>query len=107
MPEKYLQYLNLMHPLSIAGASEYLVMAATLAYIKSRTLLPPETAGPEDELGEDGVDPREELIRRLLEYQKYKQAGSELGERGALGRDIFLRGPPTPEAEGLAPLAPP
>jgi len=56
--EKYLEYINLMQHLSIDVASEYLVMAATLAYIKSRTLLPPETAGPEDELGEDGVDPR-------------------------------------------------
>jgi segregation and condensation protein A len=96
-----------MQHLSIDVASEYLVMAATLAYIKSRTLLPPETAGPEDEIGEEGVDPRAELIRRLLEYQKYKQAGAELNERGALGRDVFLRGTAAPEAEGPAPLAPP
>jgi segregation and condensation protein A len=105
--EKYLEYINLMQHLSIDVASEYLVMAATLAYIKSRTLLPPETAGPEDEIGEEGIDPRAELIRRLLEYQKYKQAGAELSERGALGRDVFLRGTPSPEAEGPAPLAPP
>jgi len=105
--QKYLEYINLMQNLSIDVASEYLVMAATLAYIKSRTLLPPENLGPEDELGEDGIDPREELIRRLLEYQKYKQAAAELSERGALGRDVFLRGTAAPEAEGLAPLAPP
>jgi segregation and condensation protein A len=97
----------LMQHLSIDVASEYLVMAATLAYIKSRTLLPPETAGPEDELDEDGIDPRAELIRRLLEYQKYKQAGADLSDRGTLGRDVFLRGTPAPEAEGPAPLAPP
>ena len=48
--EKYLEYINLMQNLSIDLASEYLVMAATLAYIKSRTLLPPENLGPEDEL---------------------------------------------------------
>jgi segregation and condensation protein A len=105
--QKYLEYINLMQHLSIDVASEYLVMAATLAYIKSRTLLPPETAGPEDEIGEDGVDPRAELIRRLLEYQKYKQAGVELSGRGTLGRDVFLRGTPAPEAEGPAPLAAP
>jgi segregation and condensation protein A len=105
--EKYLEYINLMQHLSIDVASEYLVMAATLAYIKSRTLLPPETAGPEDEIDEDGIDPRAELIRRLLEYQKYKQAGVELSDRGTLGRDVFLRGTPAPEAEGPAPLAPP
>ena len=105
--EKYLEYINLMQNLSIDLASEYLVMAATLAYIKSRTLLPPENLGPEDELDEDGLDPREELIRRLLEYQKYKQAAAELSERGALGRDVFLRGTAAPEAEALAPLAAP
>jgi segregation and condensation protein A len=82
-------------------------MAATLAYIKSRTLLPPETVGPEEEIGEEGIDPRAELIRRLLEYQKYKQAGAELADRGTLGRDVFLRGTAAPEAEGPAPFAPP
>jgi segregation and condensation protein A len=105
--EKYLEYISMMQHLSIDVASEYLVMAATLAYIKSRTLLPPEAVGPEDEITEEGLDPRAELIRRLLEYQKYKQAAAELGEREALGRDVFLRGTAEPEADGPAPLAPP
>jgi segregation and condensation protein A len=105
--EKYLAYINLMQELSIDVASEYLVMAATLAHIKSKSLLPNEPSTDEDGLGEDEEgDPREELIRRLLEYQKYKHAAAELNDRGALGRDIFLRGSKTPEADGPAPLAP-
>src|SRR5206468_7610347 len=87
--EKYLEYITLMQELSIDVASEYLVMAATLAHIKSKSLLPDEPAGQEDELGEEGLDPRNELIRRLLDYQKYKQAAQDLNERGALGRDVF------------------
>jgi segregation and condensation protein A len=105
--EKYLEYINLMQTLSIDVASEYLVMAATLAYIKSKSLLPNEPATDEETgLDDEETDPREELIRRLLEYQKYKQAAAELNDRGALGRDIFLRGSKAPEAEGPAPLAP-
>jgi segregation and condensation protein A len=103
--EKYLEYITLMQELSIDVASEYLVMAATLAHIKSKSLLPAPPPGQEDELEEDGLDPRGELIRRLLEYQKYKQAAAELNERGALGRDVFMRGAKEPEAEGPAPLA--
>jgi segregation and condensation protein A len=103
--EKYLEYISLMQELSIDVASEYLVMAATLTHIKSKTLLPVEPAGQEDAVEDEGVDPRAELIRRLLEYQKYKQAAAELNERGTLGRDVFLRGAKAPEAEGPAPLA--
>jgi segregation and condensation protein A len=104
--EKYLEYINLMQELSIDVASEYLVMAATLAHIKSKSLLPPEATTDEEGIGdEEESDPRAELIRRLLEYQKYKQAAADLNERGALGRDVFLRGSKAPEAEGPAPLA--
>jgi segregation and condensation protein A len=104
--EKYLEYLSLMQELSIDVASEYLLMAATLAHIKSKSLLPAPPADQADELGEDDLDPRAELVRRLLEYQKYKQAAADLAERGLLGRDVFLRGSPTPEAEGTVPFAP-
>jgi segregation and condensation protein A len=104
--EKYLAYINLMQELSIDVASEYLVMAATLAHIKSKSLLPNEPSADDESLEEEGGDPRAELIRRLLEYQKYKQAAADLNERGALGRDVFLRGTPAPEADGPAPLAP-
>src|SRR5436853_4357727 len=56
--EKYLEYINLMQELSIDLASEYLVMAATLAHIKSKSLLPAEPPGQEDDIAEDGLDPR-------------------------------------------------
>jgi len=102
--EKYLEYVTLMQEINIDVASEYLVMAATLVHIKSRMLLP---TPPEQQLeqGEEEVDPRTELVRRLLEYQKYKLAGEELGARDVLGRDVFARGTPAPEVEGPAPLA--
>lgn len=103
--DRYLEYLGLMEELNLDVASEYLVMAATLAHIKSKTLLPrpPEDQDEEDE---DELDPRAELIRRLLEYQKYKRAAEALGSRGIAGRDVFPRGIPTAKAEGPAPLAP-
>ena len=104
--EKYLEYISLMHVLQIDIASEYLVMAATLAYLKSKTLLPPDPK--QDALdAEDGeeVDPREELIRRLLEYQKYKDAGNQLANRSVTGRDVFGRPPGAAPIAGDAPLA--
>jgi segregation and condensation protein A len=92
--EKYLQYLDLMQAQSLDIAGEYLVMAATLAHIKSRELLP--TPEPLDGEGEDaddeGADPRQELIRRLLEYQKYKEAASALDDRPVVGRNVWPRG---------------
>src|SRR3954452_3440677 len=63
--EKYLEYISLMEELSIDVASEYLVMAATLAHIKSKSLLPVEPTDQDEEGLEDELDPREELIRRL------------------------------------------
>jgi segregation and condensation protein A len=106
--EKYLEYLAVMQLMHLDLAAEYLVMAATLAHIKSKMLLPSPPPGQEDEADpEDEIDPREALIRRLLEYQKYKDAGEQLASRGVAGRDIFLRGAPLEEATstGLAPLA--
>jgi segregation and condensation protein A len=92
--EKYLEYLDVMQTLSVDVAADYLVMAATLAYLKSRELVPaPEPLeATEEEGGEEVLDPREELIRRLLEYQKYKNAAALLGERPIEGRNIFGRG---------------
>jgi segregation and condensation protein A len=91
--EKYLEYLAVMELMQLDLAAEYLVMAATLAHIKSKMLLPSAPADQEDDLDPaDEVDPREALIRRLLEYQKYKQAGEELAARGVAGRDVFGRG---------------
>lgn len=105
--EKYVEYIRKMEELSIDIASEYLVMAATLVHIKSRMLLPPDpTQIQEDELPEDEEDPRAELIRRLLEYQKYKQAAGDLGDRSVLGRDVFGRGAASEAVDGMAPLQP-
>jgi segregation and condensation protein A len=103
--EKYLAYLDMMQDLHIDLASDYLVMAATLAHIKSKMLLPPDPNADDDE--EDGVlaDPRAELVKRLLEYQKYKQLAAHLGGRDALHRDVFERGSAEPAPEGEAPLA--
>ncbi|HVI01067.1 MAG TPA: segregation/condensation protein A [Enhygromyxa sp.] len=91
--EKYIEYITFARSLDIEIAGEYLLMAATLAFLKSRELLPP-TPG-EDEESEDeeeGVDPREELIRRLIEYERFRDASEELGNRPLFGRDVFPRG---------------
>lgn len=108
LTEKYLEYLAVMQLMELDVAAEYLVMAATLAHIKSKMLLPAPPPGQEDEAAtEDEGDPREALIRRLLEYQKYKHAGEQLAARGVAGRDVFGRGMPIEEGEtqGLPPLA--
>ena len=84
--EQYLEYLQLMKVLNLDVAGEYLLMASTLLHIKSKMLLPKSSEREEEE-----EDPREELIRRLLEYQKYKQAGGELEKRPMLDRDVFIR----------------
>ena len=97
--EQYLAYLEVMRELNLDVVGDYLVMAATLAWIKSRMLLPP------DETGEEGeeVDPRAELVARLLEYQRFKEAAEALGERHLLGRDVFEANAPglelVPESE--------
>ena len=93
--EKYLQYLDLMKSMNLDVAGEYLLMAATLAYIKSRELLPAaenEAEADDSEVEGEEMDPRQELIRRLLEYQKYKEAAQMLGERPVVGRNIWTRG---------------
>ncbi len=103
--EKYLEYLDVMQSMPFDVAADYLVMAATLAYLKSRELVP--TPEPLEAVGdeEDGevLDPREELIRRLLEYQKYKDAAEQLGGRPIEGRTVFGRGVPL-ESAAEAPM---
>jgi segregation and condensation protein A len=89
--DRYLEYLDSMQALDIDVAAEFLVMAATLAHIKSRMLLPREATPSQPTPEEDGEDPRAALVRRLLEYQKYKDAGQNLGARPILGRDTFPR----------------
>ena len=104
--ERYLEYLSMLDTLDLDVASEYLVMAATLAHIKSKMLLPPDPSQVDEEAdAAEEIDPRAELIRRLLEYQKYKHAAEQLLSRGVAGRDVFTRGMEAPEAMGPAPLA--
>jgi segregation and condensation protein A len=96
--QKYLEYLELMRQLNLEIAGEYLLMAATLAHIKSRELLP--NAGKDDAQADkadgddedDEIDTRQELIKRLLEYQKYKEAALALGDRPVVGRNVWTRG---------------
>jgi segregation and condensation protein A len=85
--EQYLEYLQLIKVLNLDVAGEYLLMASTLLHIKSKMLLPKSS----EEEEEEEEDPRAELIRRLLEYQKYKQAAGELEKRPLLDRDVFIR----------------
>ncbi len=106
--QQYLMTLSAMQALNMDVASEYLLMAATLAYIKSRELLPPEAQavleaeeGEEAELG----DPRELLVKRLLEYQKFKTAAALLAERPVVGRNVWTRDV-LPDASDIVPVAP-
>ncbi|TMA68876.1 MAG: segregation/condensation protein A [Deltaproteobacteria bacterium] len=93
--DQYLATLEELPELNLDGAGEYLVMAATLVYIKSRMLLP--TAEDDEEPEED---PRGELVQQLLEYQRYRDVALALGERAVLDRDVFARDP-----EALGPPA--
>ena len=81
--EQYMSYIEMMDVLQLELAGEYLLMAAMLAEIKSRMLLPRQTEEEEEE------DPRAELIRRLQEYERYKQAAENLNELPRVERDIF------------------
>ena len=82
---QYMEYIDLMQEMKLELAGEYLVMAAMLAEIKSRMLLP---RPPGD--GEEEEDPRAELIRRLQEYERYKQAGEDIDALPHVGRDTYV-----------------
>ncbi len=94
---QYLEYLSLMKTLNLSLAGEFLVMASTLLYIKSRTLLPKEaTIEAEDE---EVIDPRSELVRQLIEYERFKDAAGSLVVREQLWQASFTRDPlPVPKA---------
>jgi segregation and condensation protein A len=89
--EKYVEHLDRMREVNLEIAGEFLVMAATLAHIKSRLLLPREEVRADPEAESEAQDPRAELVKRLLEYQKYKEAAESLGQRSVLDRDVFPR----------------
>jgi segregation and condensation protein A len=82
---QYMRYIELMRELQLELAGEYLLMAATLAEIKSRMLLP----RPQSESGEEGNDPRAELVRRLQEYERFKQAAVDIETLPRVDRDTF------------------
>jgi segregation and condensation protein A len=112
--DQYLKMLDVMRSLNLDVAGEYLLMAATLCHLKSRELVPPDPNEVLDEAGDgddDGLDPRQELIRRLLEYQKYKEAAMQLGGRPVMGRNVWPRGASAEDVAGVhvlpggAPLA--
>ncbi|NLE65486.1 MAG: segregation/condensation protein A [Elusimicrobia bacterium] len=84
--EQYLEYIEMMKVLDLDGIGEFLVMAATLLEIKSRMLLPPDPTAEEPP-----EDPRSELVRRLEEYQKIKEAAEELRRRAETRSDLFER----------------
>jgi segregation and condensation protein A len=86
---QYLEYLQAFKELNIELAGEFIVMAANLIYLKSRSLLPLEQQPPEEDAGED--DPRWELIRQLIEYKKFKEAATELHLRELQQERMFAR----------------
>lgn len=98
--EQYLEYLSLMESLDLEIAGEFIVTAATLMEIKSRSLLPrPEPVGGE----EDALDPRVELVQRLLEYERFQHVAEQLRELAAETGRCFTRGA-VEQWEGAVPL---
>ncbi len=88
--DQYLQYLELMRLLDLNVAGDFIVVAATLMQIKSKTLLPQEPTLT-DEIPDDEKDPRAELVRRLLEYRQFKEAAEQLRLKERARQDIFTR----------------
>lgn len=93
---QYLATIEVMKHLNLDVAGEFLVMAATLLHIKSRMLLPRDA---EEATEEVELDPRAELVQRLLEYQKYIDAALSLDALPLLGRDVFVRSTPDVEED--------
>jgi segregation and condensation protein A len=96
---QYVQYIELMKEMQLELAGEYLLMAAMLAEIKSRMLLPRPQATEEDE-----EDPRAELVRRLQEYERFKKAAQDLSDLPRLERDVFVVTAEAPERKVVAQL---
>ena len=96
--EQYMHYVDLMDAMQFELAAEYLLMAAVLAEIKSRMLLPRQEGEDEDE-----DDPRAALIRRLQEYERFKRAAEELDEAPREGRDIHIAAVEPPDMEDVRP----
>ena len=96
---QYIEYIGMMQEMRFELAAEYLVMAAMLCEIKSRMLLPrPES------ITDDEDDPRAELVRRLQEYERYKQAAEDIDEMPRLGRDVFETSAKLPDLRVVKPV---
>jgi segregation and condensation protein A len=100
--DAYLAYLDGADEIDVDVAGDYLVMAATLCQLKARELLPRAAEAVEEE---EELDPREALARRLLEYERFRDAAEELGQRERLDRDVFARPaePPAPDEQHIDP----
>ena len=98
---QYLDYIDTFQALNIELASEFIVMAANLMYIKSRELLPQDVQPPEEDAEEN--DPRWELIRQLVEYKKFKEAAQFLGTQEVKSDELFVTTPELPDLD--APVA--
>lgn len=96
--KQYMQYVDLMEAIQFELAAEYLLMAAMLAEIKSRMLLPRSSDAEEEE-----DDPRAQLIRRLQEYERFKQAAEDIDEMPRMGRDIYQATPEPPDFDKVRP----
>lgn len=99
--QQYLAFMDAFKTLDLEVAGEFVVMAANLIYIKSRSLLPAHVQPPEEEAEED--DPRWDLIRQLVEYKKFKDAAAQLSQREVEQSNLFSR---TPDADAAAPERP-
>src|SRR5438874_5474858 len=99
---QYLEYLQAFKELKIDIAGEFVVMAANLIYLKSRSLLPLDQQPPEEDAEED--DPRWDLIRQLIEYKKFKEAAAQLHSRELEREGIFARAGTLAGVNMLAPL---
>ena len=86
--DQYLEYLEMMKLLDLDIAGEFIVMAATLMHIKSRMLLPPDEV-PQEEMPEE--DPREELVKKLIEYKKFKEVADKLAEKETATSRLYTR----------------
>ena len=100
--KQYLEYLQAFKELNIDVAGEFVVMAANLIYLKSRSLLPVDQQPPEEDVEED--DPRWDLIRQLIEYKKFKEAAAQLQVRQLEQERIFVREPNGIDLIASAPL---
>ncbi len=100
--DQYLTYVRLMQELNFDAASEFLVMAATLLHWKSRSLIPQdEKIGAPGDLEGAGLFSQEDLVRQLLEHQRFLEAGKNLSQRPLLGEDVFTRAASKPPIERI------